>query len=213
MSETIKILLIIFLTKKSSSNYLRCTRFSLDVLVARDWMGNAAFNLALSGAQPFEEGHERHETFIVLGFAQFLHQVLGLFLGQLLTQVGQQPEEFLAEDGVVVVLVVELQDLDEIVDAAGVLGVLGLLEHGVEVVDDHDLLALLLLGADFLDGAEGGVQVAGAEEVADVEGVDLAVALEVIDVESELDLFDIPGVDTVFVTNLFVLRHVGRLQK
>ena len=52
----------------------------------------------------------------------------------------------------------------------------------------HDLLSLLLLAAELVDCAEGGVEVAGAEEVADVEGVDLAVALEVVDVEGEADL-------------------------
>merc|ERR1712012_1526065 len=38
-----------------------------------------------------------------------------------------------------------------------------------------------------LDGLQGGVQVAGADEVANVEGVDLAVSLEVIDVKGEVD--------------------------
>merc|ERR1712012_987060 len=41
--------------------------------------------------------------------------------------------------------------------------------------------------ADLLDGLQGGVQVAGADEVANVEGVDLAVSLEVIDVKGEVD--------------------------
>ena len=105
-----------------------------------------------------------------------------------LTKVGEEPEELVAEHGVVLVLVVELEDLHEVVDAAGVLGLLGLLEQGVEVCHHHDLLSLLLLAAQLVDGAQGGVQVARAEEVADVEAVHLAVTLEVIDVEGELDL-------------------------
>ena len=73
-------------------------------------------------------------------------------------------------------------------DATGVLGVLGLLEDGVEVVNLHDLLALLLLAAELVDGGEGGVQVAGSQQVADVEAINLAVSLEVIDVKGEADL-------------------------
>ena len=73
-------------------------------------------------------------------------------------------------------------------DATGVLGVLGALEDGIHVLEGDDLLALLLHAADLLDGLVGGVQVAGADEVADVETIDLAVTLEVIDLEGELDL-------------------------
>merc|ERR1712243_538926 len=82
-----------------------------------------------------QKWHEWHEAFIVFGFAELLHETLGLLLGQLRNEGGQQPEELVAEDGAVVVLVVELEDLDEVVDAAGVLGGLGLGEDGVEVVD------------------------------------------------------------------------------
>lgn len=106
----------------------------------------------------------------------------------LLTQVGEQPVELVAEDGAVLVLVVQLQDLDKVVDAASVLGVLALLEEGVKVVDLHHLLALLLLAAQLLDGGQGGVQVARPQQVPDVETVHLAVALEVVHVEGELDL-------------------------
>ncbi len=74
-------------------------------------------------------------------------------------------------------------------DATGVLGLLGLFEDGVEVVDDHDLLSLLGLTAQLVDGGQGGVQVACAQKVADVEAVHLAVALEVVDVEGEADFF------------------------
>ena len=92
------------------------------------------------------------------------------------------------EDGLVFVLVVQLQDLNEIVDATGVLGLLGGLEERVHVLEGDDLLALLLLATDGIDGLAGGVDVAGADEVTDVEAIDLAVTLEVIDLEGELDL-------------------------
>ena len=104
------------------------------------------------------------------------------------TEIGQQPEEIFAEDGLVFVFVIELQDLNEVMDATGVLGVLGLLEDGVHVLEGDHPLALVLLATDFFDGLVGGVQVTGTDEVADVEGIDLTVALEVIDLEGELDL-------------------------
>ena len=61
-------------------------------------------------------------------------QAILLFLN-FFTEVGEETEELLAEDGVVLVLVVELEDLHEVVDATGVLGLLGGLEQGVEVVN------------------------------------------------------------------------------
>ena len=72
-------------------------------------------------------------------------------------------------------------------EATGVLGVLGLLEEGVEVVDLEGLLALLGLTSQLGDGLEGGVQVAGAQQVTDVESVDLTVSLEVVDLKGKLD--------------------------
>ena len=74
-------------------------------------------------------------------------------------------------------------------DAAGILGVLGLLEDGIHLVeDDHPLAFLLETAAHVLDGVHGGVQVASADEVTNVEGIDLTFTLEVIDLEGELDL-------------------------
>ena len=104
-----------------------------------------------------------------------------------LTQVGQQPEEIFAKHGLVGVFVVQLQDLNEIVDATGVLGVLGLLEEGIHVLEDNGLLALLLLTTNFRNGLHGGVQVAGTNEVTNVETINLAISLEVIDIKSEVD--------------------------
>jgi len=164
--------------------------------------------LRLVRAHLFQERHEWHEAFIVFGFAELLHETLGLLLGQLLTEVGQQPEELVAEDGAVIVLVVELEDLDEVVDAAGVLGGLGLGEDGVEVLDLHHPLALLLLAAELVDGVEGGVDVAGPQQVADVEPIDLAVSLEVVHIKGKLDLFDIARVEAVLLSYFLIVRHV-----
>ncbi len=104
-----------------------------------------------------------------------------------LTEIGQQSEKFVLKDGAIFILVVKLEDFNEIVEATGVLGVLGFLEEGVEVVDLEGLLALLGLTSQLGDGLEGGVQVAGAQQVTDVESVDLAVSLEVIDLKGKLD--------------------------
>ena len=129
---------------------------------------------------------ELHEAILILGLAELVHQNLRLLLGQLLSQVGEQLEEVVALDRVVRVLVVQLQDLHEVVEAA--LGlVLGGLEDWVERVQGDILLALLLHATVGLgDGRQGGVHVAGTEDVSGVEGVDGAVSLEVIDVEGEV---------------------------
>ena len=93
----------------------------------------------------------------------------------------------MAQHGVVVVLVVQLQDLNKVVEATLVLGVLGGLVHGEHVGLGQGLLALLGGATDLGDGLKGGVEVAGADEVAGVEGVNLAVPLEVVDIEGEFD--------------------------
>ena len=93
----------------------------------------------------------------------------------------------MGQHSVVIVFVVQLQDLNKVVEATLVLGVLGGLVGGVAVGLGKGLLALLSLTADLGDGLEGGVQVAGADEVTQVEGVNLAITLEVIDIEGKVD--------------------------
>jgi len=53
-------------------------------------------SLTFVGAHLFQERHEWHETFIIFGLAKLFHQTFGLVLGQFLTEIGQQSEEFLA---------------------------------------------------------------------------------------------------------------------
>merc|ERR1712032_1638396 len=60
--------------------------------------------LLLSSAHLLQERLERNEAVIVSGVAQLLHQVLGLLLGQLLTEVHQQLEQLELQDGVVGIL-------------------------------------------------------------------------------------------------------------
>merc|ERR1712156_440744 len=144
-------------------------------------------NLLLSSTHSLQEGNEGHEAFIVGGLAELLHQGLGPLLGQLLSEVGQQTEQLVAQHSVVVIFVIELQDLNKVMEASLVLGVLAGLVHGEHLgLGDH-LLALLGGASDLGDGLEGRVEVGGADEVADVESIDLAVSLEVVDIEGEID--------------------------
>jgi len=151
-------------------------------------------NLLLSSAHFFQEWLEWNETILILGITELLHQRLGLLLGQLLTEVGEEQEQLMGQHGVVIVFVVQLQDLNKVVEATLVLGVLGGLVHGEHVGLGQGLLALLGGATDLGDGLEGGVEVAGADEVAGVEGVNLAVSLEVVDIEGEFD-----GVNFLFL--------------
>merc|ERR1712088_325882 len=86
--------------------------------------------LLLGSAHLLQERLEGDEAVIVGGVAELLHQVLGLLLGQLLTEVHQQLEQLELQDGVVGIFVVQLQDLNEVVEATLVLGVLAGLVHG-----------------------------------------------------------------------------------
>ena len=130
---------------------------------------------------------ERHKALVVNWFTELLHQGLCLLLGQLLAEVGQQTEQLVAHHGVVVIFIIKLQDLHKVVKTTLVLRVLAGFVHGEHVCLLQLFLSLLGLAADLGDGLQGGVEVAGADEVSGVEGVDIAVTLEVINIESEFD--------------------------
>merc|ERR1712020_89672 len=125
--------------------------------------------LLLSSAHLLQERLEGDEAVIVSGVAQLLHQVLGLLLGQLLTEVHQQLEQLELQDGVVGIFVIQLRDLNEVVEATLVLGVLAGLVHGEDIRLGQELLSLSDSTTDLLDGLQGGVKVAGTDEVANVE--------------------------------------------
>merc|ERR1711892_660957 len=162
----------------------------LHMFSCRGHLGAVMGDFLFSLAHPLEEGDEWHESIIVSGVAELLHQALGVLLGQLLSEVGEELEELVLNDGVVVVFVVQLHDLNKVVEASLVLGVLAGLEHGEDFVLAEDLLSLFCGSSDGSDGLEGGVDVAGPHEVSHVEGVDLAVSLEVVDIEGEVDCLD-----------------------
>ena len=154
----------------------------------------------LSSAHPLQEGDEGHETLIIGGLAQLLHQGLGLLLGQLLSEVGEQSEQLVGQHGVVVVLVVQLQDLNEVVEASLVLAVLGGLVDGEDLVLGQHLLSLLGGASNLGDCLEGGVKVAGSDEVTSEESINLAISLEVIDIKGEVD-----GVNFLLLESKFLM--------
>merc|ERR1712077_59596 len=147
-------------------------------------------NLLFSSAHLFQEGDEGHEAIIILWFTKLLHQALGLLLGELLTEVGKETEELVSDHGVVIVFVIKLQDFNEVMEASLVLGVLACLVHGEDFSLGKGLLSLLGLTSNFLNGSEGGVQVAGTDEISGIEGINLSISLEVIDIEGKLNCVD-----------------------
>ena len=58
--------------------------------------------------------NERHKPVVICGVAELLHEGLGLVLGQLLTEVGEETEQFMRQHGVVLIFVVKLQDLHKV---------------------------------------------------------------------------------------------------
>merc|ERR1712128_94630 len=88
----------------------------------------------------FKLMNKGHETIVILWFTEILHESFSFIFSKLLPKVGKESEELVANHGIVVILVVELQDLNEVVEASLVLGVLAGLVHGEDVA----LLQLLL---------------------------------------------------------------------
>merc|ERR1712156_841392 len=131
-------------------------------------------------AHLLKEGEEGNETVIISGVKEFLHESLGLFLGQLLTKVGEETEKLVLKHSVVLVFVVELKDFNKVVESTLVLGVLACLVHGEDVSLGEHLLTLLGLSTDLLNSLEGWVEVASTDEVTGIEGIDLAISLEVV---------------------------------
>ena len=142
---------------------------------------------------------EGDETIIISRVKEFLHESLGLFLGQLLTKVGEETEKLVLKHGVVLVFVVELKDFNEVVESTLVLGVLASLVHGEDISLGEHLLALLGLSTDLLNSLEGWVEVASTDEVTSIEGINLAISLEVIDIEGEFD-----GIDFLLLESEFL---------
>merc|ERR1712001_734313 len=144
-------------------------------------------NLLFSSAHFLQEGDEGHEAILILWFAKFLHEALGFLLGQLLTKVGQETEQFISNHGVVVIFVIKLQDFNKVVEATLVLGVLACLVHGEDISLGEHLLSLLALSSNLIDGLEGWVKVASTDKISGIEGINIAISLEVVDIEGKFD--------------------------
>merc|ERR1712025_25315 len=155
-------------------------------------------HLLLSSTHSLKEGDERHESFIVSRFTELLHQGLGLLLDELFSEIGQETEQLVGKHGVVVIFVVELQDLNEVMETSLVLGDLAGLVHGEDISLAEHLLSLLGGSSDLGDGLEGGVRVAGSDQITSIEGINLAISLEVIDIEGEFDSVNFLLLETKF---------------
>ena len=46
--------------------------------------------------------NEGHTTIVIFRFTEFLHEILGLFLAQLLSEVGKETEQLISNHGVVI---------------------------------------------------------------------------------------------------------------
>merc|ERR1711970_1300802 len=123
--------------------------------------------LLLSRAHLLQERLERNEAVIVSGVAQLLHQVLGLLLGQLLTEVHQQLEQL------------ELQD--------GVVGIFCRTASGSQRSRGSHPGPRSPCRPCTWGRHQAWVEVAGTDKVANIEGVNLAISLEVIDVKGKVD--------------------------
>merc|ERR1739840_95012 len=99
--------------------------------------------LLLSSAHLLQERNEGHEAVIIFRFTKFLHQTLGLLLGELLSKVGKETEKFISNHGVVVLFIIKLKDFNEVMEATLVLGVLACLVHGEDLSLGEGLLSLL----------------------------------------------------------------------
>merc|ERR1719384_1302965 len=147
--------------------------------------------LLLSSTHSLQERNEGHEAILILRFTKFLHKTLGLFLGELLSKVGEKTEKLVSNHGVVVIFVIKLKDFNEVVESTLVLGVLACLVHGEDISLGEHLLSLLRLSSDLLNSLEGGVQVAGTDEVTSIEGINLAISLEVIDIKGKFNCINL----------------------
>merc|ERR1711918_33012 len=127
-----------------------------------------------------------NESFIVGGVAALLHQVLGLLLGQLLTEVHQQLEQLELQDGVVGIFRTASGSKRSRGSLPGPWSPCRPCTWGRHRAWPGTSLPAAST-SDLLDGLQGGVQVAGTDEVAGVEGINLAVSLEVVDVKGEVD--------------------------
>jgi len=144
-------------------------------------------NLLLSSAHFLQEGKERHKAIIISRVKKLLHESLGLFLGELLTKVGEETEEFILKHSVVLIFVIKLKNFNEVVESTLVLGVFASLVHGEDISLGEHLLSLLRLTSNLLNGLEGWIQVASTDEISGIEGINFAISLEVIDIEGEFD--------------------------
>ena len=80
---------------------------------------------------------EGHESVVIWRFAKFLHQGLGLFLGQLLSKICQQTEQLMGQHCVVFVFVIKFQDLNKVMETS--------LNDGRKIIDELKSNAMMFI--------------------------------------------------------------------
>merc|ERR1712119_195045 len=183
ISQNMLLLLLMIIEKLLRSQEMR----SLELLgCSKSWLVNwfqvkrgmsSKSRLLLRCAHPLKERNEGHEAIIILRFTEFLHQALCFFLGQLLSKVGQKSEQLIANHGVVVIFIIELQDFNKVMETTLVLGVLARFVHGEDISLGEHLLSLLSLSSNLIDSLESWVQVTCTDQVPGIEGINIAITL------------------------------------
>jgi len=157
--------------------------------------------LCLAG-EPVQEGLVGEHAVLVLGVSQLGQESHGVFLGDLISQVGEDVLELSQHHGSVLVLVVELAELDVVVVGSGALwGGDGLVDQGDDLVEGAELLLLLLLLAKTHADLLGHVVAGGVDDVHQVEHVELAFAVPVVDVADLLNSISISHFECVVLSS------------
>jgi len=157
--------------------------------------------LCLAG-EPVQEGLVGEHAVLIFGVSQLSQKGHGVFLGDLISQVGEDVLELSQHHGAVLVLVVELAELDVVVVGAGALwGLDGVVDESDDVVEGGELLALLLLLAKADADLLGHVEAGGVDNVHQVEHVQLAFAIPVVDVADLLNSVSISHFECVVLSS------------
>merc|ERR1712165_159854 len=151
--------------------------------------------LSLS-AQSVDEWSVWEETIFIFWVSQFSEESLGIFLGDLISQVGQDVFQFSQHHGAIFILVVQFAQLNVVmVVAAHFRGLQGSVDHGYDFIEAGKFLAfffLLSIGhADLL----GDVESKGVHDITKVEQVELTLAMPIVNVADFLNSVSISHFD------------------
>jgi len=152
-------------------------------------------NLSLA-AQSVNEWDVWEETIFIFGVGQFSEEGKSVFLGDFISQVGQNVFELSQHHGSVLVFVVQFAQLDVVMVVAMVIGGLqGCLDQSDNFVEGTVFLffffLLTILHADLL----GDVESQGVHDVTKVEQVEAALAMPIVDLTDFLNSVSVSHFD------------------